>query len=64
MRAGKPSRSKLRLAVAALAVVVVGAGLGPLAAPAPARADTVRGLQWYLDTLKIPQAHKLTKGRA
>ncbi|MFV2116691.1 S8 family serine peptidase [Micromonospora sp. LOL_025] len=62
MRAGKPSRSKLRLAVAVLALVV-GAGSGPLAAPAPARADTVRGLQWYLDTLKIPQAHKLTKGR-
>ncbi|MEV4462687.1 S8 family serine peptidase [Micromonospora echinofusca] len=62
MRAGKPSRSKLRLAVAAL-TVVVGAGTGPLAAPAPARADTVRGLQWYLDELKIPQAHKLTKGK-
>ncbi|GAB3942796.1 hypothetical protein GCM10027614_30480 [Micromonospora vulcania] len=31
---------------------------------APARAaDTVRGLQWYLDTLKIPQAHEITKGR-
>ncbi|MFG1776488.1 S8 family serine peptidase [Micromonospora sp. NPDC049048] len=62
MRAGSPSRPKLRLAVAALAVVV-GAGSGPLAAPAPASADTVRGLQWYLDALKIPQAHKITKGR-
>ncbi|MET8251070.1 S8 family serine peptidase [Micromonospora sp. NPDC005197] len=32
-------------------------------APAPARAaDTVRGLQWYLDYLKIPAAHKITKG--
>ncbi|MGV9210962.1 S8 family serine peptidase [Micromonospora sp. RB23] len=32
-------------------------------APAPARAaDTVRGLQWYLDYLKIPAAHQITKG--
>ncbi|MEH0970349.1 S8 family serine peptidase [Micromonospora sp. CPCC 205546] len=62
MRARKPSRPALRLAVAALALAV-GAGSGPLAAPAPAHADTVRGLQWYLDTMKIPQAHKLTKGK-
>ncbi|MEU0547735.1 S8 family serine peptidase [Micromonospora sp. NPDC005979] len=32
-------------------------------APAPAQAaDTVRGLQWYLDYLKIPAAHQITKG--
>ncbi|MBQ1072729.1 S8 family serine peptidase [Micromonospora sp. C31] len=62
MRAGKPSWPELRLAAAALALLV-GAGSGPLVAPAPARADTVRGLQWYLDTLQIPQAHKLTKGK-
>ncbi|MEV1109011.1 S8 family serine peptidase [Micromonospora sp. NPDC049751] len=32
-------------------------------APTPARAaDTVRGLQWYLDYLKIPAAHQITKG--
>ncbi|WP_281290811.1 S8 family serine peptidase [Micromonospora palomenae] len=53
----------LRSTVAAL-VLAVAAGTVPLAAPAPARAaDTVRGLQWYLDELKIPQAHKITKGR-
>ncbi|WP_280839153.1 S8 family serine peptidase [Micromonospora sp. A200] len=53
----------LRSTVAALALAVA-AGTVPLAAPAPARAaDTVRGLQWYLDALKIPQAHKITKGR-
>ncbi|MEV0808247.1 S8 family serine peptidase [Micromonospora sp. NPDC050200] len=53
----------LRSTVAALALVVA-AGTVPLVAPAPARAaDTVRGLQWYLDELKIPQAHKITKGR-
>jgi len=62
MRARKSSRPELRLAVAALALVV-GAGVGPLAVPAPAHADTVRELQWYLDTLKIPQAHKITKGK-
>ncbi|MFC3503987.1 S8 family serine peptidase [Micromonospora krabiensis] len=39
------------------------AGVAPMAAPAPARADTVRGLQWHLDALKIPEAHRLTKGR-
>ncbi|MGA3561755.1 S8 family serine peptidase [Melissospora conviva] len=36
---------------------------GVLVAPAPASADTVRGLQWYLDSLRIPQAHKITKGQ-
>ncbi|MGS2615534.1 S8 family serine peptidase [Micromonospora sp. LZ34] len=55
-------RPRWRSAAAlALAAVI---GSGALATPAPARAaDTVRGLQWYLDTLKIPQAHKITKGR-
>ncbi|MER7473946.1 S8 family serine peptidase, partial [Micromonospora sp. NPDC000018] len=52
----------LRLAVAAVALAV-GAGTGPLVAPDPAHANTVRGLQWYLDFLKIPQAHKITKGK-
>jgi type VII secretion-associated serine protease mycosin len=42
--------------------LVVGTGTGVLIAPEPARADTVRGLQWYLDTLRIPEAHKITKG--
>ncbi|TDC72567.1 peptidase S8, partial [Micromonospora sp. KC606] len=53
----------LRSTVAAVAVLVVAAGVAPLPAPTPARADTVRGLQWYLDTLKIPAAHRITKGR-
>ncbi|MEU4782019.1 S8 family serine peptidase [Micromonospora sp. NPDC023633] len=52
----------LRLAVAAVALAV-GAGTGPLVAPDPAHANTVRGLQWYLDFLKIPQAHKISKGK-
>lgn len=47
----------------AVLALVAATGTAPLVAPAPARADTVRGLQWYLDTLKIPQAHKITKGR-
>ncbi|TDB72086.1 hypothetical protein E1182_23795 [Micromonospora sp. KC721] len=58
MRRGKV----LRYAVAAMAVAVA-AGAAPLPAPTPARADTVRSLQWYLDALKIPAAHKITKGR-
>lgn len=63
MRTQKSSRPVLRSTVATLALAVA-AGTAPLAMPAPARAaDTVRGLQWYLDALKIPQAHKITKGR-
>ncbi|MFG1953093.1 S8 family serine peptidase [Micromonospora sp. NPDC048830] len=62
MRTGKHRRPLLRSAAAVLALVAA-AGTGPLAAPEPARADTVRGLQWYLDALRIPEAHKLTKGR-
>ncbi|WP_234590014.1 S8 family serine peptidase [Micromonospora sp. MH99] len=47
------------------AVLALCAALAPAVtvAPAPARAaDTVRGYQWYLDYLKIPAAHKITKG--
>ncbi|MEU5911336.1 S8 family serine peptidase [Micromonospora sp. NPDC047527] len=63
MRTGKRFRSARVTAAAALAFC---AALAPVAtvAPAPARAaDTVRGLQWYLDSLKIPQAHKITQGK-
>ncbi|WP_446218083.1 type VII secretion-associated serine protease mycosin [Micromonospora sp. IBHARD004] len=59
---GTGKRRQLLSSAAAMLTLVAtaGAGLGP----APARAaDTVRGLQWYLDPLKIPQAHKLSKGR-
>ncbi|MET0419352.1 MAG: S8 family serine peptidase [Actinoplanes sp.] len=50
------------MAAAALALCAAVA-LTVTVAPAPAQAaDTVRGLQWYLDYLKIPQAHKITKG--
>ncbi|NBE82884.1 S8 family serine peptidase [Micromonospora rubida] len=63
MRTGKHRRPLLRSAAAVLALITA-AGAGLLAGPAPARAaDTVRGLQWYLDTLRIPEAHKLTKGK-
>jgi type VII secretion-associated serine protease mycosin len=62
MRTGNRRRPLLRSAAALLALVTA-AGAGLSAAPAPARAaDTVRGLQWYLDTLRIPEAHKLTRG--
>ncbi|MFF5176535.1 S8 family serine peptidase [Micromonospora sp. NPDC000316] len=63
MRTGKRFRSARVTAAAALALC---AALAPAVtvAPAPARAaDTVRGLQWYLDSLKIPQAHALTQGK-
>ncbi|MDG4816884.1 MULTISPECIES: S8 family serine peptidase [unclassified Micromonospora] len=54
-------RRPLRRSAAMLALAAVAGGL--LTAPAPARAaDTVRGLQWHLDTLRIPEAHKLTRG--
>ncbi|MCM0676776.1 type VII secretion-associated serine protease mycosin, partial [Micromonospora phytophila] len=63
MRTGKRSRPVSMLAAAALALVA-GAGSAALVAPAPAQADnTVRGYQWYLDTLKVPEAHKISKGR-
>jgi type VII secretion-associated serine protease mycosin len=50
-------------AAAAVLVMAVATGSGALAAPGPARADTVRGLQWYLDSLRISQAQQQSKGR-
>ncbi|SCL35779.1 type VII secretion-associated serine protease mycosin [Micromonospora pallida] len=52
-----------RRSAAALLAALVATGTGLLAAPGPAHAETVRGYQWYLDTLRIAEAHKLTKGR-
>ncbi|MBY8871722.1 S8 family serine peptidase [Micromonospora sp. PLK6-60] len=46
---------------AALVTVAVAAAL--LVAPAPAQAYPVREQQWYLESLRIPEAHKLTRGR-
>ncbi|MFF3853816.1 S8 family serine peptidase [Micromonospora sp. NPDC002575] len=61
MHTGGHGRPLRRSAAAMLALATVAGGL--LTAPAPARAaDTVRGLQWHLDTLRIPEAHKLTRG--
>ncbi|MET8204297.1 S8 family serine peptidase [Micromonospora taraxaci] len=63
MRTGKGRRSVLKFAVAVSMIgAVVGSGVVGVPAPASA-ADTVRGLQWYLDALQIPQAHEITKGR-
>lgn len=61
---GTGKRRPLLSSAAAMLTLVATAGAGLLAGPAPARAaDTVRGLQWYLDPLKIPQAHKLSRGK-
>ncbi|MEH1166338.1 S8 family serine peptidase [Micromonospora sp. CPCC 205539] len=61
MRTGKPFRSARVTAAAAFALC---AALTSAVVPAPAHAaDTVRSLQWYLDSLKIPQAHKTTQGK-
>ncbi|WP_327031673.1 S8 family serine peptidase [Micromonospora ureilytica] len=63
MRTGKGRRSVLKFAVAVSMIgAVVGSGVVGVPAPASA-ADTVRGLQWYIDALQIPRAHEITKGR-
>jgi len=46
----------LAVATAAVTIAVV-----PLVAT-PASADTVRGLSWHLDSLRIPRAQQLSKG--
>lgn len=63
MRTAKHRRPLLSSAAAVLTLVVA-AGSGLVVGPAPAHAaDTVRGLQWYLEPLKIPQAQKLSRGK-
>jgi type VII secretion-associated serine protease mycosin len=52
-------RAALRVVAAAGAVL---AGLAPLAPPATARAETVRDRQWFLRTLDVAAAHRLTTG--
>ncbi|MFD6563283.1 S8 family serine peptidase [Micromonospora profundi] len=60
MRTGNRFRSARLAAAVAMCAALVPA----VVAPPPAHAaDTVRGLQWYLDSLKIPQAQKLTQGK-
>ncbi|SIN31567.1 S8 family serine peptidase [Micromonospora cremea] len=61
MGTGKSFRSARVTAAAVLALCAAMAS-GVVSAPAHA-VDTVRGLQWYLDSLKIPQAHKITQGK-
>ncbi|SCE82608.1 type VII secretion-associated serine protease mycosin [Micromonospora coriariae] len=61
MGTGKSFRSARFTAAAVLALCTA---MASAVVPAPAHAaDTVRGLQWYLDSLKIPQAHKITQGK-
>jgi type VII secretion-associated serine protease mycosin len=51
--------SSVRLRAVTFAVL---AGLVISQAPTPASADAVRDKQWYLKSLKIAQAHEITKG--
>ncbi|MEV6524222.1 S8 family serine peptidase [Longispora sp. NPDC051575] len=43
-------------------MTVLAAGVVLVAAPGVAHADTVRGLSWHLDSLKIGQAHAISQG--
>src|SRR6185312_10751256 len=56
-RAGSRARPG-RIVAAAVGAVILGA----LAIPAPALADTVRGLSWHLGFLRISQAHRSSQG--
>lgn len=55
-----PSRIPRRLG-SAITALAIGA-VGVLSFPATASADGIRDGQWYLDTLKIAEAHQVTKG--
>lgn len=58
-------RSGLRVVlrgVAAAAALLVAAGITAVV-PDAAYANTVRDLSWHLDALRIPEAHKVSKGR-
>jgi type VII secretion-associated serine protease mycosin len=52
----------VRAADARLVTVAAVAVLGLALTPAPASADTVREHQWYLEPLKVSQAHQVTRG--
>ncbi|MFC0004934.1 S8 family serine peptidase [Micromonospora siamensis] len=62
MVTGKRPRGVLR-SVAALVTAVLAGGSALLVAPAPAQAYPVRDQQWYLDALRVPAAHELTRGK-
>ncbi|WP_176730543.1 S8 family serine peptidase [Micromonospora mirobrigensis] len=49
--------------VAALVAAVLAGASALLVAPAPAQAYPVRDQQWYLDALRVPAAHELTRGQ-
>ena len=47
-----------RIAAALLLVV----GIVVLGGPAPANAETVRGYEWHINALRIPQAQQISRG--
>jgi type VII secretion-associated serine protease mycosin len=54
--------TRVRVAAIAAALMVLATGTGVLTAPAAAQAETIRGREWYLNTLNISQVQKITKG--
>jgi type VII secretion-associated serine protease mycosin len=64
MRVGSTGRvPAIVRAMTAVVLAVAVAGVGVVASPGVAYADTVRGLQWYLEPLRIPDAQKQSQGQ-
>ena len=64
MRVGSTGRvPAIVRAMTAVVLAVAVAGVGVVASPGVAYADTVRGLQWYLEPLRIPDAQKQSQHR-
>ncbi len=53
----------LRRRYATMLLAVVVSAMVVAATPAPARADSIRGYEWHLTTLRVAQAHHLSTGR-
>lgn len=54
---------RARRTAAAIALTVMAVAGGTLVQPGAARAETVRGLEYWLDTLHVLQAQTITKGQ-
>ncbi|MEU9830851.1 S8 family serine peptidase [Streptosporangium sp. NPDC048047] len=60
---GTPRRPVRAVAAAALGVLTAAVVAVPGLLAVPAHADTVRGLAWHLDALRIEEAHRISRGR-